>query len=188
MADFVADIGKIVEQWGQELNEKLRESIARKGNNANGDQFAASFTNETIIGEDYVEFKMEAPSWYDVIDKGGKRWTNKMPPVNDIMDWMAHKGIQASVKAKKTPSVASSIKKHTGTYHTNSKYSAQRSMAFAIAVNIKKHGVLKRFSGKGSNFYSDVVNEEAFIDLRKRIIDYTQNPNFILKFIDPNQS
>jgi len=184
--DFVSEIAKVVEEWGNELNQKLSESIVAKRNNANGDQFAASFKNETKIGEDYVEWTMEAPNWYDVIDKGGRRWSNKMPPVNSIMDWMAHKGIVAT-KHKKN-SLSNSVKKHTGTYHTNPKYSAQRSMAFAIAINIKKHGVLKRFGGKGSNFYSDVVNEKAFLDLRNRIIDLTANPNFIIKFIDPEIS
>lgn len=187
---MVMEIANIVEIWGEEQSEKIRESIARKGNNANGDQFAASFKPlEVEISEGAVIWKMEAPSWYDVIDKGGKRWVKgKMPPVNPIMEWMAHKGIQAIINNHSTH-LAKAIKrnKESKTWHTQTKYQAQRSMAFAIAINIKKHGVIKRFGGNGSNFYSDVMNPQAFLELRKRIIEKTANPEFIFKFIDPNQ-
>jgi len=181
------EIAEIVTEWGNEQAEKIRESIAAKGNNANGDQFAGSFIPlEVEISDDVLIWRMSAPPWYDVIDKGGKRWTNKMPPVDEIMQWLAHKGIKALPKSE-NPKLTSSFGKHTGKWQDNPKYSAQRSMAFAIAINIKKKGVIKRFGGKGSNFYSDVMNPDAFIELRRRIIAKTANPEFIFKFIDPSQ-
>ena len=60
-------------------------------------------------------------------------------------------------------------------------------MAFAIAVNIKKHGVMKRFGGKGSQYFSDVFNEEAYADLEIRLRDVMGGTNFILSVIDPNK-
>jgi len=186
---LVEAIASIVEIWGQEQADRLRESIARKGNNANGDTFAASFVpHDSVITGNSLEWTMSGPSWYDVIDTGGKRWQKgKMPPVNSIMQWMAHKGIVATVKAKsKQNSLSHSIKKHKGAWQNNPKYAAQRSMAFAIAVNIKKHGVIKRFGGKGSNFYSEVFNDKAYADLNERIHKLLGEGNFLLTIIDPN--
>lgn len=185
---MVEEIAKIVEDWGNERAEMLRENIASKGHNANGDTFAASFTPlEVEIGEDYLTWKLEGPEWYDVINSGGKRWTKKMPPINPIMEWLAHKGIKAKVTKKS--SIVSAIKgKSPKSWHEEKRYSGQRSMAFAIAKNIKKNGVMKRFGGKGSNFYSEVFNAEAFIDLRRRIIEKTANPEFIFQFIDPDKA
>ena len=54
-----------------------------------------------------------------------------------------------------------------------------------VAKIKQKNGMIKRFGYKGSNFYSEVVNEKAFLELRKTIIKHTANPNFILQFIDP---
>jgi hypothetical protein len=180
--DMVAEISNVVEQWSEEYLEKLKASIVAKGNNANGDQFAASFKPNTETTETEVHYSLLAPSWYDVIDTGGKRWTKgKMPPVNSIMEWMAHKGIMATAKPKKVIS----NKPHKGSWHHNPKYSAQRSMAFAIAINIKKHGVLKRFGGKGSSYYSDVFNAKAYQDLNNRIITTLGNTDFLLTFIEP---
>lgn len=199
---MVSEIAAIVEDWGNEQAERIRDNIAAKGHNANGDQFAASFVPmEVEIREDTLVWKMAGPSWYDVIDKGGMRWKGKMPPVNPIMEWLAHKGIKAGgLKKKKTIGEAIRQKKETnslpeiakGSWHDNKQYSMQRSMAFAIAINIKRRGVVKGFPAKsigtGSNFYSEVMNAEAFIDLRKRIIAKTANPQFIFQFIDPDKA
>lgn len=186
--DMVSEIAKIVTDWGNERAELLRENVVSKGHNANGDQFAASFVPMDVeIREDVLVWKLSGPEWYDVINKGGKRWTNKMPPINPIMEWLAHKGIKAKIKPKQ--SLASAIKgKAPKSWHEEKRYSGQRSMAFAIAKNIKKNGVMKRFGGKGSNFYSEVFNAEAFIELRRRIIEKTANPEFIFQFIDPDKA
>ena len=188
--DMVAEISNVVEQWSEEYLEKLKASIVAKGNNANGDQFAASFTPVFESNEDSFHYSLLAPSWYDVIDTGGKRWTKgKMPPVSSIMSWMADKGIVPSNTKRNSlkQSIQSSQSKQK--WHKQSKYSAERSMAFAIAINIKKHGVVKGFPAKevgvGTHYYSDVFNAKAYEDLNNRIISTLGNADFLLTFIEP---
>ena len=185
--DFVDSIAEIVAVWGNKLTEDITESLGSKDMIASG-VTAQSFKPSVKIGEDFVEFTLEAPTYYDVLDKGGKRWTEKQPPVDSIISWMRTKGIQATIPVKKQ-TLASTIKNKKmvikKVVKPKTQLEANKGMAFGIAANIKKNGMIKRFGYKGSNFYSEVVNEKAFLELRKTIIKHTANPNFILQFIDP---
>ena len=183
--DFVDSIAEIVAVWGNKLTEDITESLGNKDMIASG-VTAQSFKPSVKIGEDFVEFTLEAPTYYDVLDKGGKRWTEKQPPVDSIISWMRTKGIQATISKKKTTLTDTlKNKKVKKAFKQESQLDANKGMAFGIAANIKKNGMIKRFGYKGSNFYSEVVNEKAFLELRKTIIKHTANPNFILQFIDP---
>jgi hypothetical protein len=185
--DFVDSIAEIVKIWGEKLTEDITESLGKKDMVHSG-VTAASFKPDVKIGEDFVEFTLEAPSYYDVLDKGGKRWTDKQPPVDSILKWMKTRGIKATIPVKKQ-TLASTIKKKKmvikKVVKPQTQLEADKSYAFGIAANIKKKGVIERFGYRGSNFYSEVVNEKAFLELRKIIIKHTANPNFILQFIDP---
>ena len=191
--DFVDSIAEIVAVWGNKLTEDITESLGKKDMIASG-VTAQSFKPSVKIGEDFVEFTLEAPSYYDVLDKGGKRWTNmkvtNVAPtfVDSIVSWMRTKGIQATIPVKKQ-TLASTIKNKKmvikKVVKPKTQLEANKQMAFNIVSSIKKNGVIKRFGYKGSNFYSEVVNEKAFLELRKTIIKHTANPNFILQFIDP---
>ena len=185
--DFVDSIAEIVKIWGEKLTEDITESLGKKDMVHSG-VTAASFKPDVKIGEDFVEFTLEAPSYYDVLDKGGKRWTDKQPPVDSILKWMKTRGIKATIPVKKQ-TLASTIKKKKmvikKVVKPQTQLEADKSYAFGIAANIKKKGVIERFGYRGSNFYSEVVNEKAFLELRKTIIKHTANPSFILQFIDP---
>ena len=106
--DFVDSIAEIVAVWGNKLTEDITESLGNKNMIASG-VTAQSFKPSVKIGEDFVEFTLEAPTYYDVLDKGGKRWTDKQPPVDSILGWMRTKGIQATIPVKKQ-TLASTIK------------------------------------------------------------------------------
>lgn len=191
--DFVDSIAEIVKIWGEKLTEDITESLGKKDMVHSG-VTAASFKPDVKIGEDFVEFTLEAPSYYDVLDKGGKRWTNmkvtNVAPtfVDSILVWMKSRGLKATIPLKEQ-TLASTIKNKKMVIKKivkpQTQLEADKSYAFNIVANIKKKGVIKRFGYRGSNFYSEVVNEKAFLELRKIIIKHTANPNFILQFIDP---
>jgi hypothetical protein len=180
MADLVAELSKVVEEWGEELTDKLRESLYAKGQDASG-VLAQGFLPKVFLMKEGMQFKLLAEDYYQYPDKGRRPGGSVGAIVRKLQGpkgWIAQKGIPLSlshtVKRKTKSGVKQSIQKYKNIAQAN------KAASWAIAISIVRNGTT------GSNYYSDVVNEAAFADLRKRIIIATANPEFIFQFIDPD--
>jgi hypothetical protein len=180
--DLVAELAQIVEAWGDELTDKIRDSVFAKHSDASG-VLAQSFMPKIILFAGGIQFKLMAEDYYSFPDKGRRPGGSAGAIYRKLTGpngWISQKGIalslEHSVKRKtKNGSLKTSIQKYKNIAAAN------KSVAWAIAISVKKHGY------KGTNYLSDVLNDDAYAELRKRIIIATANPEFIFQFIDPDQ-
>lgn len=138
---MIADIQKNLDGENINASSKLRQSIS------------------LTIGERTVELSLE--DYYKYIDVGvsGTRkayptlfkYTNKMPPVSALKNYIATKGISIKGYSDKKRSARKSIRAK--------KNNPLDRAAFAMAKSIQLYGI------KPTYFYSDVVNEKRFKQL-----------------------
>ena len=97
-----------------------------------------------------------ADHWKFVNDgrKKGKR-----PPASKFDEWQSGKGINALQIYR---SKLKNPDKSTVTFQK-----ARRSLSFAIAESIAKKGTIKRFSYRGSLFYTSVIKDGRIDKLKK---------------------
>ena len=145
----VGTIKELLNEYGEVVVAALNDNIKFKGNNASG-KLADSIDFKVFSVGDVHTFELFIDDSYKWVDQGTKPSTKYTKPgrkmVNSILMWLSYKQVSGIVKSKKTRITSTNI-------------SAQKSMAYAIATNILKHGTTKRFGYKGSGFYSDVFKE-----------------------------
>jgi hypothetical protein len=140
-------IQAILFRVGEQLTFDIVQSLKDKELDASG--FLISSVDGTDVTQqenNNYSLKIKMADYWEAVETG--RRDGKMPPVENIMLWIANKGLIS----KRTTKGGSTIK-------------ANRKMAWGIAKNIAKKGTIKRFNYKGSKFLSDVVNDEAMRDI-----------------------
>ena len=145
-----------LEEFGSKFIDKVRKNIEDDKLNASGFLKSKIDYETSALGSDLLKFKILAPDYWEYANYG--RGRGGMPPIQNIMDWIAHKGI--NVNNGKSRSSKSTLDK-------------ARSMAFAISKNIANKGTIKRFGYKGSQFLSDELNEDTLRDLGTRLAELT---------------
>ena len=126
-------VAQFIEDWGGELVEALVRSLEKKKKNASG-KLADSIVYDLKYFGDFFQFSLSMDDYWSNVDKG--RRAGSMPPTAPIVKWLGYQ----SVKSKRPWANGLTAKQ-------------KQRMAFAIARNIGKNGI------KGSNFFSDVVNQ-----------------------------
>jgi len=139
-------VEEILFRFTKELVEDIRKSIIDKDLDASGFLLSSLFDpapRQLANGLYSVELKM-ADYWEDV-ENGQPRGT--VVAVEDIMDWIANKGID--------------VRKQKG----KSSIEQNKNLALKVKSAIYEYGTIKRFNYKGSKFLSEVVNDETMRDL-----------------------
>ena len=154
----------LFEKFGEDLEQDLLDSFKDKGHVDARGQSSLQPRFQLLYGSNNVlTFRLYINDYVDFIDKGTRPARRKIGiadrerKVKSLMSWAARRGINAKswyMKKLKT-------KKTTLTYDKMAK-----SLANAISHNVAKKGIIKRFSYKGSGFYSSVVGDGRINQLK----------------------
>lgn len=156
-------VKEILEQFGVQLVEDLKESILTKKhgsqtNNAADQSSLAGSIKYKIFGRDtQVTFSLTMADHWKFVNDGRKK--GKRPPADKFDEWQSGKGINALQIYR---SKLKNPEKSTVTFKK-----ARRSLSFAIAEAIAKKGTIKRFGYRGSLFYTSVINDGRIEKLKR---------------------
>lgn len=153
-------IYKTLEDFGNKVQSDLRKSLVAKNSNASKNLSQSIAFNVKFKSDTEIQFKLELDRYYEWVDKGRGKATKKgaIPLKEAIYQWIIQKGLPVGKLTDKGAGKKLGIAKPK----LRSMIETQRrSMAYMIARKIN------RFGTKGNNFYSAVVNEDLFDDLRE---------------------
>lgn len=139
----IGTIKEILDRYGEKVVSALNDNLEFKKNIASGD-LAKSIRFKVFSVSDVHTFELFIDDYYKWVDKGRK--SGKRPPIAPILKWLSYKQLSGVVNSKKAKA---------GVVKGN----ALKSMAYAVATNIGKHGT------KGSHFYSDVFKSGGVGDI-----------------------
>ena len=159
-------INEVLQQFGRDTIDKLQKSIDSKGINATR-KLRQSIDFKVINLGTSFEFKLgwtgDADHYASAAETGRK--PGKMPPLEPIMKWIAAKGIklpeQSSLSKRRIKSLSNKVVKKS--LRQISTTARAKSLAYLIARKIGKEGT------KASHFFSDVVNDKLYDDLRAKL-------------------
>lgn len=157
-------IYKTLEDFGNKVQSDLRKSLVSKNSNASKNLSQSIAFNVKFKSDTEIQFKLELDRYYEWVDKGRGKATKKgaIPLKEAIYQWIIQKGLPVGKLTDKGAGKKLGIAKPK----LRSMIETQRrSMAYMIARKIN------RFGTKGNNFYSAVVNEDLFDDLREDLSD-----------------
>lgn len=158
-----------LQQWSDTITKKMENDLDRTNSNASGNLRA--FTKWKVITlPNQVIARLQMPDYYAYIDLGVagtesgsgafqfKKNTVHPDMVNSIAEWISYKAIR--VRTSNEQSTQSVLKQ-------------RQSMAYGIAVNVKKHGI------KATGFFSNNINPT---EIKKLTDDLLQNFATELRF------
>lgn len=137
---------RIVQNWGNELSENLRNTLRKNKTNASS-VLSQSIGSIAKPKKDGFRLTVEMEDYYRYVEEG--RRAGKRPPIQNIYEWIQNK-----------KSVQTLISKSTD------RRKATRSLAYVIARKIAKHGT------KAQPFIRQNVNEKSLQVLSDRIGEY----------------
>lgn len=137
---------RIVQNWGNELSENLRNTLRKNKTNASS-VLSQSIASIAKPKKDGFRLTVEMEDYYRYVEEG--RRAGKRPPIQNIYEWIQNK-----------KSVQTLISRSTD------KRKATRSLAYVIARKIAKHGT------KAQPFIRQNVNEKSLQVLSDRIGEY----------------
>jgi len=129
------NLDKAIETVGKNVVDEIKKLALRDGFKASGDleksfRYEVEGNTVTVYGADYTL----------ALSDGIKN--KKFPNVNEIKDWIRHKGIP--------------IKDSRGRSMSNTDANMNK-LAFVIGRSIKEKGISKRFGYKGSGFFDEAI-------------------------------
>lgn len=157
-------IYKTLEDFGNKVQSDLRKSLVDKRSNASKNLSQSIAFNVKFKSDTEIQFKLELDRYYEAVDKGRGKATKKsaIPLKEAIYQWIIQKGLPVGKLTDKGAGKKLGIAKPK----LRSMIETQRrGMAYLIARKIN------RFGTKGNNFYSAVVNDSLFDDLRIDLSD-----------------
>jgi hypothetical protein len=143
-------ITQVLEDFGNEMQEKMQNSLASGGGLASGALSQSIKFESKIMGSTFV-FQLSLKDYYEWVDKGRK--AGKQPPLKNIIEWVNTKATfggytpPGKIPIRDIPNISDKA--------------VQKGLAFAIARKIGKKGT------KGNDFYSDAVTDARLDKLRK---------------------
>jgi hypothetical protein len=166
---------KIMNDWGANVVEALKKSLAEKKKNASGG-LSQSIKFDVKNYDTYVELKLFADSYYKNVNDGRRgtnmKWTDdqsrmigkrkataKLPPFDAISNWVRFKGeaslskVGLGFKTRQTSRVSDKVKK-------------------VQLVELLRR-IIKRKGIEPTYFYTDVVNKETIDNLTQILLDQT---------------
>ena len=161
-------IYQTLEDFGNKVQSDLRKSLVDKRSNASKNLSQSIAFNVKFKSDTEIQFKLELDRYYEAVDKGrGKATKNGAIPLKEsIYQWIIQKGIPVSSNRGNLTAKGAGKKLGVGQPKLRSMIETQRrNMAYLIARKIN------RFGTKGNNFYSAVVNDSLFDDLRIDLSD-----------------
>jgi hypothetical protein len=137
---------RIVQNWGNELSENLRNTLRKSKTNASS---VLSQSIGSIAKPKQGGFKLtvEMESYYRYVEDGRK--AGKRPPIQSIYEWIQNKKSVQTLISRSTDRVK-----------------ATRSLAYVISKKIAKHGT------KAQPFIRQNVNDKSLQVLSDRIGEY----------------
>lgn len=151
----------VLNKFGDESVIELQQNLNKNRSSASG-ALSSSINFQIIQGSNKFTFELSMLDYYKWVDKG--RRPGKQPPPNEIISWLKYPSVIAKlgqnypVASHLTASKA--VNKGGHKKLSVSKESKLKSLAFLIGRKIGKKGT------KATNFYSDVINDEAINELR----------------------
>jgi len=161
-------IYQTLEDFGNKVQSDLRKSLVDKRSNASKNLSQSIAFNVKFKSDTEIQFKLELDRYYEAVDKGRGKATKKgaIPLRESIYQWIIQKGIPVSSNRGNLTAKGAGKKLGVGQPKLRSMIETQRrNMAYLIARKIN------RFGTKGNNFYSAVVNDSLFDDLRIDLSD-----------------
>ena len=161
-------IYKTLEDFGNKVQRDLRNSLVAKNSNASKNLSQSIAFNVKFKSDTEIQFKLELDRYYEAVDKGRGKATKKsaIPLKESIYQWIIQKGIPVTSNRGNLTAKGAGKKLGVGQPKLRSMIETQRrNMAYLIARKIN------RFGTKGNNFYSAVVNDSLFDDLRIDLSD-----------------
>jgi len=160
-------VNDILKTFGRKIVSELKNNLNTYGYkggriDASGQLRDSIKFTARVLGDDY-SFQLSMADYYKWVDEGRKagKWAGQYPTVNpnNILRWMQTKN---TLNAKISGGVSTSNR--AGIRSTSSvKLREAKSLAFLISRKIKTKGI------KPTNFFSDVYNDEALLELKKNI-------------------
>ena len=162
-------IYQTLEDFGNKVQRDLRKSLVDKRSNASKNLSQSIAFNVKFKSDTEIQFKLELDRYYEAVDKGRGKATKKgaIPLKESIYQWIIQKGLAVSTP-KGINLTAKGAGKSLGVAKPKLRSmieTQRRNMAYLIARKIN------RFGTKGNNFYSAVVNDSLFDDLRIDLSD-----------------
>mgnify|MGYP006879609296 CR=1 FL=1 len=139
---------KDLNRYGTELIARLKEQLEKDKTTASKDLLQSINYYTKQQGISLMRFHIMAAEHWQFVNDG--RGAGKAPPIENIIDWIASKGIKV-----RTSRAQSGVSVRT----------KARSMAFAISKKIAQKGTIKRFGYNGTGFLTNEVNDQSLKDL-----------------------
>ena len=161
-------IYQTLQDFGNKVQRDLRKSLVAKNSNASKNLSQSIAFNVKFKSDTEIQFKLELDRYYEAVDKGRGKATKKsaIPLKEAIYQWIIQKGIPVTSNRGNLTAKGAGKKLGVGQPKLRSMIETQRrNMAYLIARKIN------RFGTKGNNFYSAVVNDSLFDDLRIDLSD-----------------
>jgi len=161
-------IYQTLQDFGNKVQGDLRKSLVDKKSNASKNLSQSIAFNVKFKSDTEIQFKLELDRYYEAVDKGRGKATKKgaIPLKESIYQWIIQKGIPVTSNRGNLTAKGAGKKLGVGQPKLRSMIETQRrNMAYLIARKIN------RFGTKGNNFYSAVVNDSLFDDLRIDLSD-----------------
>jgi hypothetical protein len=143
-----SQLDKALYRYGQQLIPQLRSNLEKDKTVASGElKRSLNFATKTVSNS-LLRFEVRAADyWIDVND--GKE-AGTVVEIDDIVDWIAHKGIKV---------------RESSAQSTRSVMEKSRSLASLIARAIYTNGTISRFNYGGTGFLTKEINDQALVDL-----------------------
>lgn len=160
-------VNQILNDFGKKIVKELSNNLNTYGHNggrldASGQLRSSIRFTTKILGDEFV-FQLSMKDYYEWVDEGRKpgKWPGAYPVINpsNILKWMQTKPSLQSKIGSGTTRIGRQSKKSSTTINI----SKAKSLAFLISRKIKENGI------KPTNFFSDVYNDEALLDLKKKL-------------------
>ena len=161
-------IYQTLQDFGNKVQGDLRKSLVDKKSNASKNLSQSIAFNVKFKSDTEIQFKLELDRYYEAVDKGRGKATKKsaIPLKEAIYQWIIQKGIPVTSNRGNLTAKGAGKKLGVGQPKLRSMIETQRrNMADLIARKIN------RFGTRGNNFYSAVVNDSLFDDLRIDLSD-----------------
>jgi hypothetical protein len=161
-------IYQTLQDFGNKVQGDLRKSLVDKKSNASKNLSQSIAFNVKFKSDTEIQFKLELDRYYEAVDKGRGKATKKsaIPLKEAIYQWIIQKGIPISSNRGNLTAKGAGKKLGVGQQTLRYMIKTQRmNMAYLIARKIN------RFGTRGNNFYSAVVNDSLFDDLRIDLSD-----------------
>lgn len=159
-------VNEILNEFGRKIVKELSANLNTYGYkggkiDASGKLRSSIKFTTRILGDDY-SFQLSMADYYQWVDEGRKsgKWAGEYPAINpnNILRWMQTKSSLSSKIGTQSKANRAGIK---GTSSIN--ITQAKSLAFLISRKIKEKGI------KPTYFFSDVYNDEALLDLKKKL-------------------